>query len=205
MTLANGIGLFGASLLLAAVVTTLAGRWLRRERVRASTIALVLIASWTPVQGLPLAGYLRGLVGDLSATTMLLLAMRLWSVACGRRLLDENERTLWFVLIALAAIFLYPMALGLGGYDPYALGFGSPGFCAILLGITLLAGWMHRHWIMLGILASVTAWLAGLLESRNIWDYLIDPVLAGIAVFSLACQGWVHLRRGRARSAGPGV
>ena len=205
MTLANGIGFFGTSLLVAAAITTFFGRRLRGPRVRAATVALALIACWISVQGLALAGYVRGLTGDLSMTTMLLLGLHLWNVPTGRALLDGEERALWFVLIALAAVFLYPMALGLGNYDPYALGFGSRGFLAALLAVTLVAGWMHRRWIMLGILASTTAWLAGLLESRNLWDYLVDPLLATFAVCSLVRVGWARLRRSIPQSTTPGI
>ena len=205
MTLANGIGLFGASLLVVAAITAFAGRWLRGPRVRAVTVALALIACGIPVQELALAGYVRGLTGDLSITTLLLLGMHLLSFTSGRRLLNTDERTLCFALIALAAMFLYPMALGLGGYDPYALGFGSHGFFAALLVVTLVAGWMHRRWIMLGILLSATAWLAGILESRNLWDYLMDPLLATFAVCSLARAGWARLRHSGPQSMTPGV
>ncbi|MFN0040893.1 MAG: hypothetical protein ACKVP2_15375 [Burkholderiales bacterium] len=205
MTLANGIGLFGASLLVAAATTTFAGRWLRGPRVRAATVSLALIACWIPVQGLAVAGYVRGITGDLSMTTLLLLVLHLWSVPIGRAILDSDERTLWFALIALAALFLYPMALGLGDYDPYALGFGSQGLLAALLAVTLVAGWMRRRWIMLGILLSASAWLAGFLESRNLWDYLIDPLLAGFALCSLAHKGWTCLRSRATQSTGAAV
>ena len=46
---------------------------------------------------------------------------------------------------------------------------------------------------------AVLAWAAGWYESGNLWDYLIDPMVAGYAVFALLNSiAWLW-RLGRSR------
>ncbi len=183
MTIESAIGLFGSSLLVAAA----AGRALRRRdlapRARAALLALALLACWVPLRGLPVAGYVRGVIGDLSLPTLLLLGAALASTVTGKDWLDARERAAWFAAVAVGAVFLYPMALGLSLFDPYALGYSSYGFATVLFALTLAAWSARRYWLATSLVAGVAAYLAGLLESTNLWDYLIDPLIAAYAIF----------------------
>ena len=135
---------------------------------------------------LPLAAYVRGVTGELSVVTMLLL----WS-----SVLPSNQKTpLGFkVPLALIAIAFYPLALGLGMLDPYAWGYGSIGLLiavilfAIICGI---AGWIKGVWI---ISFAMIAWAAHWHESANLWDYLLDPFLAIWAL--IAIPKAIYLKR----------
>jgi hypothetical protein len=91
-------------------------------------------------------------------------------------------------------LFLYPAALGLTHFDPYALGFGSPYLVMTLAALTLLAWYLRLYWLAAGLLAAVSAKLASALESQNLWDYLLDPLLALYAAFWLSSA---MLRRAR--------
>jgi len=141
---------------------------------------------------LPLSAYVRGVTGELSIVTMLLL----WS-----SILPAAKKTpLGFkVPLALIAIVFYPLALGFGMVDPYAWGYGS---IALLIATILfalacgLAGWIKGVWI---ISFAIMAWAAHWHESANLWDYLLDPFLAIWAV--LAIPNAIYLkRRERAQS-----
>lgn len=141
---------------------------------------------------LPMAAYVRGVFGDLSVVTMLLL----WST-----LLPKNKPTpigFQFV-IALIALIFYPLALGLGMFDPYAWGYGSIVFlmAVILLAVACgLSGWSKGVWI---ISIAILAWAAHWHESANLWDYLLDPFLAVWAL--VAFIGTIdRKRRDKARS-----
>jgi len=183
MTLDAITGLLGDSLLIAAAGCLLLRRWSLAPRQRVFAVALLLLAGTLPVRGLPLAGYLRGVVGDPSVSTMLLAGTWLVSYLLNRELLEARQRAAWFAVAAAAALFLYPMALGASAFDPYALGYGSYGFTTALLALTLVAWRAGYYWLVLSIVAAVAAYLGGLLESANLWDYLIDPLIAAYAAF----------------------
>ncbi|MBU1645228.1 MAG: hypothetical protein KJ787_02720, partial [Gammaproteobacteria bacterium] len=89
--------------------------------------------------------------------------------------------------LALFGIAFYAMALGLGDFDPYRLGY--PGFPAIalagVLGAAALVAWRRGQPLYLWLLAVDLAVLAlGLPESGNLWDVLFDPLLVGAALFA---------------------
>ena len=195
MTLDAVTGLFGASLLVAAAGALVLRRWRLALRWRAAAIILLLVVAATPVRGLPLAGYLRGVVGDPSISTMLLAGASLVSYVLGRELLAARERAAWFAAAGAGALFLYPMALGAGTFDPYALGYGSFGFVTALLALTFAAWSARYYWLVSSIVAAVAAHLAGLLESANLWDYLIDPLVTAWALSALSLRGTRFLRR----------
>jgi hypothetical protein len=188
MTIESCFGLFGSSLLIATAFAAPLSKMNWEPRRKIVVAVLILLACWLPIGGLGWAGYLRGIIGDLSITTMLFLAMTLYSRLSHRTWLDARERTLWFAIIGAGALFLYPMALGLGPYDPYQLGFGSYGFITALLALSLVAWRAKHYWLTSSILAAASAYLLGLLESRNLWDYLFDPLLAAyVLVWWLRC------------------
>jgi hypothetical protein len=67
---------------------------------------------------LPLAAYVRGVVGDLSIVTLLLLLSSLF--------LNQRQAPAGFKLgIVVVGFAFYPFALGFTMFDPYAWGYGS--------------------------------------------------------------------------------
>ena len=61
------------------------------------------------------------------------------------RMTASSTRQALSVLIALAAIALYPMALGVGAFDPYRLGYGDWAVRCVLL-LVALAAWFRRYY-----------------------------------------------------------
>jgi hypothetical protein len=141
---------------------------------------------------LPLSAYVRGVTGDLSIVTMLLL----WTAL----LLASKPVPLVFKFaLVFIAIGFYPFALGLGMIDPYAWGYGSiPFFIAVLFFALLcgLANWSKGVWI---IAIAILAWAAHWHESANLWDYLLDPFLAIWALVAIF-GALFRKRREKARS-----
>lgn len=127
---------------------------------------------------LPLSAYVRGVTGDLSIVTLLLL----WG-----SILPASQKTpLGFkVSVAFLGIVFYPLALGFGMFDPYALGYGSLG---LLIAVTIfavicgVAGWVKGVWILS---LAMIAWTVRWHESANLWDYLLDPFLAIYCIVAL--------------------
>lgn len=141
---------------------------------------------------LPLAAYVRGVVGDLAIVTTLLLWTSLLSVS-------KSTPLVFKLAIALIAIVFYPLALGLGMMDPYAWGYGSIAFFITVLFFALvcgLANWSKGVWI---IAIAILAWSAHWHESANLWDYLLDPFLAIWALTGLIAALY-RRRRDKARS-----
>ena len=127
---------------------------------------------------LPLSGYVRGVTGELSVVTMLLL----W----GSILPTAKKTPLGFkVLLALIAMMFYPLALGFGMMDPYAWGYSSIGLLIAVVLFAMICGltaWTKGVWVLA---FAIIAWAAHWHESANLWDYLLDPFLAIWALFSI--------------------
>ena len=141
---------------------------------------------------LPLAGYVRGVTGDLSIVSILLLCSFL---------LPSRQRhpALLKVFLVVVALGFYPAALGWGMVDPYAWGYDSIIFFSTVLVIAIICGlanWTLGVWLI-GV--AILAWSFQWHESTNLWDYLLDPFLALWAIGSLL-TGLYSKRRERARS-----
>lgn len=151
----------------------------------AAVFAFMLI----PFGAMPLAAYARGMTGDLSITTMVLLwcaMLRPWFAYVAA---EPKRRIALLLLIALAALALYPMALGVGIYDPYRLGYGNSYFLVVLLLLVLAAWHMKSSVIALCIALAILAWATGWYESDNLWDYLLDPFLTIYALATIISFG----------------
>jgi hypothetical protein len=154
-------------------------------RVRYALAAAVAIAAFVPIGDLSLAAAVRGATGDLSASTLALAANAVFAGLTGRTLFERRDVSALLWAVAGAALFLYPFALGWTPFDPYALGYASPVFITALLLVTLAAWRAGLNLIVLVVLAAAVAYLAGVYESRNLWDYLIDPLVSLYALVAL--------------------
>ena len=192
------IALLEMSLTCAVVLIILLQKLASIEIPFVARVALVLLLAnlffWPLGMSLelPLSAYVRGVTGDLSVVTMLLL----WSA-----ILPSAKKTpLGFkVPLALIAMVFYPFALGLGMIDPYAWGYGSISFLiAVILFAVIcgLVGWVKGVWILS---LAIIAWAAHWHESANLWDYLLDPFLAIWALFAIPNAMYLK-RREKAQS-----
>jgi hypothetical protein len=87
----------------------------------------------------------------------------------------------------------YPLALGLGMLDPYTWGYGSLGFLISVVLFALvcgLLGWTKGVWIFA---IAIIAWAGHWHESTNLWDYVLDPLLAFWAL--ITCSRILFVRR----------
>ena len=189
-------GLAGAAAAIAAVLLKLPGIARLRRAHPTPLLLAALVVALVPLRGLPAAGYLRGIVGDLSVTTVLLLVRSLLRPVLGWTAIDARIRLALQVLVAALGLLLYPLALGLGPFDPYRLGYASPWLLAFLLALAVAAD-LRRLTLVTGCLAlAVLAWALGAHESRNLWDYLVDPLVAAWGLGALLLRGTQALRDG---------
>lgn len=181
-------GLASSAIVLAAIATWLSGMTRLEKTHRTLLASVVAIAVLIPLGGLPLAAYLRGAIGDLSLPSLLLLLLGMACTLLGWQQPSAPSKMALQSLVVLAAAVLYPMVLGFGLFDPYRLGYGNYWFLGILL-LLSLAAWFWRFYLAaLSIALAVLAWSAGWYESANLWDYLLDPLLAVFALGALVKQ-----------------
>jgi len=192
------LGLSGCGLLCLATLAT--ATRLRRLSIHAR-IALMLgaaLAAFVPIGDLSIAAYVRGVTGDLSVTTLVLAGAACVAQLTGRTAIAPRDLRALFWLVAFGSAFLYPFALGWTRFDPYALGYGSVGFVSALLLVTLAAWRFRQNVVVLIVIAAALAYLAGAYESRNLWDYLIDPV---VSLYAIVCLLAAALDRARSAEA----
>lgn len=188
-------GLASSTVAMAAALFLLPGVARLQRPYLALLAGMTLLLALIPLGGLPLAAYVRGIIGDLSITSLTLLALSILRPLFSLRRADIHSGFVLQIGIALAAVLLYPMALGLGLFDPYRWGYGNTWFMGILLLVALAACFRQFHAAAFCIALAVFAWSLGWYESNNLWDYLIDPWVSIYAIVALIKHG-LRRRRG---------
>lgn len=140
-----------------------------------------------PVDGLPLARWLISFNANFSIPLTAVLFSRVVKTSFGIRLLDDNALLTCWIFAITAGAALYPMALGLTRWDPYAAGWGFSWLFILMFTLTVvLLGMKNRFAVIL--MAAILAFDLRLLESTNLWDYLVDPLLVVVSCIGLGCR-----------------
>ena len=149
------------------------------RRIMASLLASALLLA-CPVAGSSVARWVALLESNPSLTLTLLLALLLFRRISGRDLLRPEGWTAAWIFGSIAALVLYPMALGLTRIDPCTWGWGPwlPVVATVWASILILGG--NRFGLVLA--ASIPAALLGVQESSNFWNLLIDPFYGATAL-----------------------
>lgn len=147
--------------------------------------------------------WLSGLTPNASVPLLALLSIGiLQRGGIGSLFRPAEWRAAW-IFGAVAAILLYPSALGLcfRNFDSYSLGWPWSDWTASLLlfGVAALTAaimvWRNNRFGWVLVLVAV-AFCLGIQESSNFWDYLIDPLYATVSL--VACS--LLLLRSRRKS-----
>ena len=178
-------GIAGPVLLPAAVVMAASKRLNLPVAVRAVLFCLASSLAFIPVNGMQVAGYIRGFFGDLSITTLILLFIVSISNLVGRNFYKTQNLFLFMAVVLAVGLFLYPFSLGFSCFDSYALGYHSKAFLALLFLGALTAWYFNLYLVIIIIILDISAFLLEIHESRNLWDYLTDPLLTLYAFFWL--------------------
>ena len=160
--------------------------------------AIFLIVLWLPFgdAGLPLLAFARGILSDLSVTSVLLALLYL-AQHLGFSLDHDydHEKRVVHIALTCAALVLYPTALGWGDWDAYRLGWGG---ATLVMGLSLLTLFCFSAGLRLLpmlVAGALMAWSFGLLESGNLWDYLMDPWITCVSIGAVLKAGWGVFRR----------
>lgn len=152
--------------------------------ILASASALTVIL---PIAGLPAGRWLISLYANPSIPLTALLFSWVLKNAFQMNLLNMGAIQTAQVFSILAGAALYPMALGVGAFDPYPAGWHFSWLFVILLGVTLMLLFLKNRFSVV-LLATILAYDLHLLESSNLWDYLVDPILILVAIAGLIAR-----------------
>ncbi len=171
MSAVTAYGLLAYGVIFGALAALLPfGEWRARASLAATTIAL--LGGIAPV--------MHGVFGTPSLTLLQLALLQL----ADRTPSPLGTRPALGLLI-FVAIF-YPLALGLGGFDPYAPGY-QPWPLLIALVPVALALWWRRldNWMII-LSVDLAGYATGIFA--NLWDVLFDPLLVLLALIVVIRQ-----------------
>jgi hypothetical protein len=139
-------------------------------------IVSIILLVMLPLSDYPGWYYVRSIFGDCSITALFFYTALILQQNFSWQIFQKNELVLLRRLALAAAILLYPFALGLTRFDSYSLGYSNLWLLVVVLIITLFC-WLRKYYFLAIIItAAVIAFALQLLESHNLWDYLIDPL-----------------------------
>jgi len=166
-----------SALLFSALTLWVGGRFRLEQTKLIAGVVIVALAMLIPVRGLSLFMYAWSIIGDLSLTSKTYLVAWLLYRLGGPVVTDVKEVGKVMRAITIVGLVFYPLALGLSPFDPYSTGFSAS--LLIVLTVVLLVYGMRTGNMVLSasMLLALWAYLLGLMESDNLFDYLVDPLL----------------------------
>jgi hypothetical protein len=187
----------GQFLMMAILFSMLVQKLATHQPYRFGLIFILLaLGFFIPLGGSTLAQWLRSVVGDLSVLTLVIFAdilcRRLWNLT----LLDTRSRKSLLLVAGLLGVVFYPLALGYGPVDTYRVGY-APLMMVYMLGLTSVIVWIrHARMFAVILLLPLLAYNLHLLESDNLWNYLLDPLLV---IYALVQSAGVVLKQFKLR------
>lgn len=160
-------------------------------------VGLTVLGMLPLVQGMSLAGYLRGVTDDVATTSLVWLIagalMRLGVISTWAR---PQPLQLWICFAVLGAV-LFPAAMGVGMIDTYGWGFTPRPMLIAVAGLTLVMVLLRNAAGAFLLLAATAAFMLDVKPSDNYWDYLLDPFIFLYSLGALTLSGvrWVVSRR----------
>ena len=149
-------------------------------------LALGLATLITLHDGVSAAMAMRGLWGDPSITTLQLVALSLF----GRTPPALSSGWRLPTLFVIAGLAFYGLFLGYGDVDLYRFGYQPAGLAGGLCAIALLAWWRGYAFMAWLLAIDLITFAAGLHESPNLWDTLLDPLLVITALMLAVSNAW---------------
>lgn len=177
-----------ASLLLLNILLRMPFIRLFRPPAKWLMLFLFLALIQIPITHISLVGIVSGILGNISITTTILLCLWLLSLFTAKPLLllQPIQQQL-FPLVFFAGILLYFFALGIVLFDLYALGYQAFYILLALLFVCCFNLWRKNFTVIFIILIDLLVYSASLLNSSNLWDYLIDPLVFCLALYTYFC------------------
>lgn len=162
--------------------------------VMVAVAAAVGVVALIPMRGLSAIDLLYSVIGPLSAASFVLIGIGTASLLWPDRGLDNAVGGVVLAAMVVAvAVPLYASAVAGLPVDLYRFGYAGwqlAAFGFVLLAVGLWAGAPATPiWLVVG----GGLFLAGAYPSRNLFDYLVDPVALLLAVIVLARGAYLRL------------
>lgn len=183
MNLLSAYGLLAHGVIFGAMFTLLPLGPLR-ERVALGATAVALLMGIAPV--------MLGLFGTPSLTLLCLALLQL----ADRKLSSGAFRPA--LALVLFALPYYATSLGMGSFDPYALGYQPSILLYALMPLGLALWWKRQDGWLLILAADLAGYASGLFV--NLWEALFDPLLVLVALLVVIRQGFIRLLARKALS-----
>ena len=180
----------GAALVVLCLIAALLQCLNASHLVRRLVIGLVAILLFLPVMEYELTHYIRVVTGDLSITGLVMLSLALAKALIPNFNAEQPLRMAPVIL--LAALLLYPTALGLTWLDIYASGYYPLVIGPLVFALFAICLWFGQRLPAATLAVAFVMFALGTLESDNLWDYLLDPVVAAYSLY-LVIRHWKHL------------
>jgi hypothetical protein len=175
------INFVGLALLMAGLPIPLIQRFGALRLTLLGYLLVSLLILLVPWNGHSLVYYVRGVVGDLSVSSLVLLC-----VIYGRVFLKPfsthqpiRGQVGWVLLAILLP--LYASTLGYLTFDLYGWGY-EPQWFLLAIGLLMLWAWQTQPALGVAWLIGVVSFAWGMTGSRNLWDALFDPFMAFAAI-----------------------
>jgi hypothetical protein len=184
----------GPFLLLTAYAAAPAAVLRRGPTMRWVPVLVVAILAFVPIAGTRVLGYMYAATGPLSAASLVFLVLLVARMTGGARLrpfMPDAGMMAWVVI--LFGVPFYALVLQIGAWDPYALGYQSPWVAFALAVLALAGGWMRAPVVSVWLICGTLLFLLNSYASRNIFDYLIDPLAIALAAILLVDR-WILTR-----------
>lgn len=124
--------------------------------------------------GITIIDLMRGVIGDLSISGLLFLLSLAIVYFTGIQI-DLFDRTFCMIVVFMG-LLLYLSAIDIIPVDVYRIGYMPRSFLVIIFLLCMIFLLVNYVFAIIWLVA-LMIFLAGLQNSVNLWDYLIDPVL----------------------------
>jgi hypothetical protein len=174
----------GSALVFASVAAIIVRRFIANRAAQGVIFGSVFLTCLVPLAEFSLSHYLRVLTGDLSITGFIILGLAAYqSLRSAESRPNQTQLLTPALAIVVVSLVLYPTALGLTYFDLYAFG-----YYPIILGPIIFVLFASSLWFGLTLsavllAAGFLAFALGILESDNLWDYLLDPVVTAYSLY----------------------
>ncbi len=188
MSFSTLIGLSGISLLLCVLLLRFLILFNLKKAIVYTLLLVFFLLTFVSIDGNSINQYFRGIFNDLSISSLILVTYYLFTYQNPPIQTDSILR-----IIALSGLIFYPLALGLSPIDPYAWGYFNNIhaytapilFLLTLFSLLTYAFYKKDLMTLICLLGASLAFQLNILESRNLWDYLLDPVIFIFSLFSV--------------------